>query len=130
MGSHGPTKRNAKLTRQNVISFTLFKLVYCLARESLKCYSLVQKNCKVFQKETSHCQNSFALGPQEPKHYIFGDDVFLLFYARKHLISSFYLEWTECTRNCEFFPFVGPQWPELNWSKFTISCKFGTFQAK
>ena len=33
MGPQGPTKENAQLTRQNDISFTLFKLVYCLARE-------------------------------------------------------------------------------------------------
>ena len=122
MGSRGPAKGNAQLIRQNDISFTLLKLVYCLARESLKCNSLVQKICMFLQKETSHCQNSLALGPQESKHYIFGDHFysknarklkfheFLLFYARKHMISSFYLKWTEFTRNCEiFFPFVGPR---------------------
>ena len=115
MGPQGPTKGNAQLTRQNDLSFTLFKLVYCLARESLKCNSLVQKICMFLQKETSHCQNSLALGPPESKHYIFGDHfysknarklkfhVFFLFYARKHMISLFYLKWTKFTRNCEFF---------------------------
>ena len=119
MGPQGPTKGNAQLTRQNDISFTLFNLVYCLARESLKCNSLVQKICMFLQKETSHCQNSLALGPQRPKYYIFGDHfylenarklklhVLLLFYARKHMISSFYLKWTEFTRNCEFFSICG-----------------------
>ena len=127
MGPRGPTKGNAELTRQNDISFTLFTLVYCLARESLKCNSLVQRICMFLQKETSHFQNSFALGPQGSKDYIFGDHfysknprkfkfyLFLLFYATKHMISSFYLKWTEFTRNCEFFiPFVGPRRPELN----------------
>ena len=54
------------------------------------------------------------LGPRRPTHYIFGDQfysknarklrfhVFLHFYARKHMISSFYPKWTEFTRNCEF----------------------------
>ena len=54
------------------------------------------------------------LGPWGPTHYIFGDQfysknarklrfhVFLHFYARKHMISSFYPKWTEFTRNCEF----------------------------
>ena len=115
MGPQGPIKENAQLTRQNDISFKLFTLVYCLARESLKCNSLVQKICMFLQKETSHLQNSFALGPQGPKDYIFGDHfysknprkfkfyVFLLFYATKHMMLSFYLKWTEFTRNCEFF---------------------------
>ena len=55
------------------------------------------------------------MGPQGPKHYIFGDHfysknarklkfhVFLHFNSRKHMISSFYLKWTEF--NCEFGPF-------------------------
>ena len=71
------------------------------------------------QKETSHCKSSLALGPQGPKHCIFGDHfysknarklrfhVFLLFDARKYMISSFYLKWTEFTRNCEFFSNYG-----------------------
>ena len=54
------------------------------------------------------------LGPRGPTHYIFGDwfysknarklrfHVFLYFYARKHMISSFYPKWTEFTRNCAF----------------------------
>ena len=51
-----------------------------------------------------------------PKHYISGDHfysknarklkfhVFLHFNARKHMMSSFYLEWAEFTRDCEFLP--------------------------
>ena len=114
MGPRGPTKGNAQLTRQNYISSTLFKLVHCLIYESLKCNSLVQKICMFLQKETSHWQSSLALHPQVPKHYIFGDHfysknsiklkfhAFLLFHAKKHMISSFYLKWTKFTRNCEF----------------------------
>ena len=30
--------------------------------------------------------------------------VFLHFNVRKHMISSFYLKWTEFTRDCEFVP--------------------------
>ena len=121
MGPREPTKGNAQLTRENDISFTftLFKLVYCLARESLKCNSLVHKFCMFLQKETSLRQNTLALGLQGPKHYIFGDHfysknarklklhVFLLFCARKHMISPFYLKWTYFTRNCEFFSICG-----------------------
>ena len=54
------------------------------------------------------------MGPRGSKQYIFGDQFylknarililheFLRFYARKHMILSFYLEWTEFTRNLEF----------------------------
>ena len=129
MAPWGPTKGNAWLTSQNDISFRLFKLVYYSAGESLKCNGLVQKICMFLQTETSHCQNSLALGPQRPKHHIFGNHiysknarklkfhVFLPFYARKYMILSSYLKWTEFTRNCEFFfPFVGPRGSELNWN--------------
>ena len=56
------------------------------------------------------------MGPQGPKHYTFGDHfysknarklklhVFLHFNARKRMISSFYLKWTELTRDFEFLP--------------------------
>ena len=111
MGPRKLTKGNTQLTRQNDFSFTQIKLVYCLSRKTLKCDSLVKKNCMLLQKGTSHCKNSLALGPQGPKHYIFGDHfysknakklrfhVFLLFDARKYMISSYYLKWTEFTRN-------------------------------
>ena len=54
------------------------------------------------------------MGPWGPKNYIFGYhfylktgrklrfQVFFHFNARKHMISSFYLKWTEFKRNCEF----------------------------
>ena len=56
--------------------------------------------------------------------------VFLIFYARKHMVSSFYLKWTKFTRNCEFFPFVAPWGPKLNWNKFTISYEFSPLLVK
>ena len=142
MGPRGPTKGNAQLTRQNDISFTLFKLVYCLARESLKCNSLVQKICMFLQNENSHCQSSLVLGPQGPKHYIFGDHfyskkarklkfhVLLLFYARNVWYHHFTWSGPNSQDIASFFPFVGPRGPELNWNKFTISCEFGTLQVK
>ena len=88
--------------------------MYCLTRKILKCNSLVEKTCLFLKKETSHCKNSLALGLQGPKQYIFGDHfylknvkklrfhVFLLFHFRKHMTLSFYLEWIQFTRNCEF----------------------------
>ena len=128
MGPRGLTKGNTQLTRQNEFSSTKIKLVYCSTRKTLRYNSLVQKICMFIQKEISHCKNSLALGSQGPKLYIFGDHfysenarklrfhVFLLFDAREYMISSFYLNWTKVTRNCEFFPIMGPSGPELNWN--------------
>ena len=133
MGPQGLTKRNTQLIRQNDFSFTYIRLVYCLTRKTRKGNSLVQKICMFLQKETSHCKNSLALGPQGPKHYIFGNQlysknarklrfhVFLLFDARKFMISSFYLKWTDSQEIVSFFPIMDPRGPELNWNKFTIS---------
>ena len=116
--------------------------MYCLTRKTLRCNSLVQKICMFLQKETSQCKNSLALGPQGPKHNIFGNHfywknarklrfhIFLLFDARKYMIASFYLKWTEFTRNCEFFPIMGPWGPEINWKKYTSSYEFGPHQVK
>ena len=104
MGPRGLTKGHIQLTRQNDFPFTQIKLVYCLTRKTLRCYSLVQKICMFLQKETSHRKNSLALGPQGPKHYIFRNHfysknarklrfyVFLLFDARRYMVSSFYLK--------------------------------------
>ena len=114
--------------------------MHCLTRKTLKYNSLVQKICLFLQKETSHCKSSLAWGPQGPKQYIFSENfysknakkfrfhVFLLFHVRKHMTSSFYLKWTEFTRN--FVSIVGPRGPELNWNKFTISCEFDPLQVK
>ena len=59
MGPQGHNKGNAKLIRQNDFSN--------------QCNSLVQEICLFLQKETSHCKNSLAFGPQGPKQYISGD---------------------------------------------------------
>ena len=103
--------------------------------KTLRCNSLVKKICMFLEKEISHCRNSLASGPQRPKQYLFGDyfysknarklrfHVFLLFEARKNMMPSFYLKWTEFTRN-------GSPGTELNWNKFTISYEFGPLQAK
>ena len=113
IGPRGPTKRYAQLTKQNDFCFTEIKLVHCLTRKIFKYNSLILKICMSVQKETSHYKNSLALGLQGPKQYIFGDHVysknarklrfhvFLLFHVRKHMTSSFYLKWTEFTRDCE-----------------------------
>ena len=83
--------------------------MYCLTRKTLKCNSLVQKIC-VSSKRDIHYKNSFSLGPQGPKQYIFGDHFymknarklkFLLFRARKHMISSF---WPNSQKVVSFFP--------------------------
>ena len=72
------------------------------------------------------------MGPQGPKHYVFGDHfcsknarklrfyVYLHFNARKHMILSFYLMWTEFTRNCEFAPIQFDQQLEQN-SQFLVN---------
>ena len=116
--------------------------MYCLTRKTLRCNGFVRQICMFLQKQTSHCKNSLELGSQGPKHYIFGErffsknarklrfHVFLLFDARKHMIPSFYLKWVKFTRNCEFFPIMGPRGSELNFNKFTISYEFGTLQVK
>ena len=58
-------------------------------------------------------------------------NVFLLFCARKYMASSFYLVWTEFTRNYDFFfPIMDPRGPELNCNKFTISYEFSLLQVK
>ena len=97
----------------------LMHIMYCLTRKTLSCNSLVLKICMFRQKETSHCNSSLALGLQRTKHYIFGNQsysknarklrfhVFILFDARKYMISSFYLKWTKFTRNCELFSNYG-----------------------
>ena len=93
--------------------------MYCLTRKTLKCNRLTLKICMFLQKEKSHCKTSLVLGPQGPKQYIIGDHfysknvrklrfhVFLVFCVRKHMASSFYLKWTEFTRNCEFYSNFG-----------------------
>ena len=121
--------------------------MYCLTRKTLICNSLVQKLRMFLQKETSHCKNSWLLGPQGPKLYIFGNyfysnnarklifHVFLLFHVRKHMTSSFYLKWTKFTRSCEFcsnygFPRTRTKLEQIHnflWIRFTaikmiISC--------
>ena len=58
------------------------------------------------------------------------DSMYSAFFARKHMTLSFYLKWTEFTRNCEFFPFMGSQRSEINRNKFTISYEYGTLQVK
>ena len=114
MGPQGPTIGNSQLIRQNDFSFTQIKLVYCLTRKTLKYNTLVQKICFFLQNEISHWKNNLALGPQGPKQHIFEDHfysknarklrfhVFLLFHVWKHMTSSFYLKWTEFTKNCGF----------------------------
>ena len=103
-------------------SLTKIKLVYCLTRRH------------------HIAKTAWRWVPQGPKQYIFGDHfysknakkfrfhVFLLFHVRKYMTSSFYLKWTEFTRN--FVSIVGPRGPELNWNKFTISCEFDPLQVK
>ena len=77
-------------------------------------------------KETSQYKNSLVLGPWGPKQYIFNDyfysnhvrklrfHLFLLFHVRKRMTSSFYLKWTEFTRNCELYSNCGCQTTKLN----------------
>ena len=110
------------LRKEMLFPFTWIKLMYCLTKKELKYSSLIEKKiCFFLQKETSHCKKSLALGPHGPKNYIFSNHfyskndkklrfhVFLLFHVRKHIRSSFYLKWTEFTRNFEFCSNCGSQ---------------------
>ena len=74
------------------------------------------------------------MGLRRPKHYIFADQIYsknarrlrfhvlLHFDARKHMISSFYLKWTEFIRNCKFVPiyFGSPETKLLQLSVFLV----------
>ena len=82
------------------------------------------------------------MGSPEPKHFIFGDHslskiarhlsfhVFLHFNARKHIISLFYLKWTEFTRIVNLFRFSSDHWAPTTEIKFPNSCEFGPLQVK
>ena len=82
------------------------------------------------------------LGPQGLKQNIFGDHfysknanklrfhVFLFFHVRKHMTSSFYLKWTEFTRNCEFCSNCESPGTRIKLEKFTTSCEFDPLQVK
>ena len=73
----------------------------------------------LFVTKTSHCKNSLMLGPKGPEQDIFGSyfysknnrklrfHVFFLFHVRKHIRSSFYLKWTEFTRNYQLCSIYG-----------------------
>ena len=108
-------KRNAQLTRKNYFSVTWIKLVYCLARKTLKCNSLVQKICTgIFLQKGTSLEKQLGVESPGTQAVYYGDyfysnngkklkfRVFLLFHVRKHMISSFCLKWTEFTRNYEF----------------------------
>ena len=120
------TKGNTQLTRQNDFSFIQIALVYCLTRKTLRCNSLVQKICMFLQKETSHCNNSLALGPQGPKHYVFGNH----FYSKNTRKLRFHVFLHFDARKYVIFPIMGPRGLELNWNKFTISYEFVSVQVK
>ena len=114
--------------------FYLFYLQLCHLFIIRKCWFECWKN--------SFHSHMHKMGPWGPKQYIFGNHfcsknartlrfhVFLHFNARKHMTSSFFLRWTEFTRNCKFIPiwFGSPQ--THNWSKihnflwiWSTSCK-------
>ena len=100
MGLQESTKGNAQLTRENDI-FHINQTTVLFNRDST--YSLVRKFICFFKKGHRNC-----------KRHIFGEHfysenarklrfhVFLLFLARKYMISSFYLKWSEFKGYCEF----------------------------
>ena len=93
----------------------------CLARKTLKCNSLVRKFVYFFKN--SHHTAKAVLHRCVPKdlNTIFfvttftwkmpesSDSMYSIYsmipciHARKHMISSFYLKWTEFTRYCKFW---------------------------
>ena len=108
-----PTKGNAQLTRQNDLSFKLFKLVYCLERNHLTITVWFKKFVCFFKKRYHTAKRAWCWFPRDPSTICLKNarklkfHVFLLSYARKHMISSFYLKWTKFTKNCEFFSICG-----------------------
>ena len=103
-----------------LVAGTVANQVLIFTITETKCYLpvvtlLTQDNVKLpKQLESDFIPHMHKMGPQRPKHYIFGDQFysknarilrfheFLHFYSRKHMISSFYLKWTEFTKNFEF----------------------------
>ena len=75
-------------------------------------YNMVNKHDNTYHRMHIHMD---IMDPRGPKHYIFGNQFCsknarmlrfhesLHFYARKHVISSFYQKWTKFTRNFEFY---------------------------
>ena len=121
MGSPGLAKGNAQLTRQIDISFTLFKLVYCLARESLKCKVWFRKFVCFFKKRHHTAKTAWRWVPRNPSTIFLATT-----FTRKMPESSnfmyfsfFVLEniwyhhftWSGPISQeiVSFFPFVGPR---------------------
>ena len=115
-----------------------------IIRWELECKKCSKTFCEIFgrkniqnqnnKKRFSNRENMFnphmhKMGHRRPKHYIFGYHfcsknarrlrfyVFLHFNARKHIMLSLYLIWTEFTRNCEFVPTWFGSPGTHNWNK-------------
>ena len=108
-------------------------------RYKLDCEKCCKTFCKIFGRQNGNNTKHFInpedifnphmhkMGPQGPKHYIFGDlfcskrglrfHVFLHFNARNRMVLSFYLNWTEFTRNCQIVPIQFGSSETHNWNK-------------
>ena len=101
----------------------------------------------IFQRKLWVNHNRFnphmhKMGPRGHKPFSFGDHfysknarklrfyVFLHFNARKHIISLFYLKWTEFTRIVNLFRFSSGNWAPTIEIKFPNSCEFDPLQVK
>ena len=126
-----------KLTRQNDISFTLFKLVYCLARDSLSVTVWFRKLVCFFKKRHHTAKTGWRWVPRDPSTIFLATTfTWKMPESSNSMYSSFFMleniryhHFTWSRPNSQeivsFFPFVGRRGPELNWNKFTISCEFG-----
>ena len=119
MGPCGPTRGNILLIRQNDFSLTYIQLLYYLTRKAIKSSCLIYNICVFLQKETSRCRAPIFLVSRvtQKNSRKLKLHAFLHFDARKHMVSSFGLKWTESTKKFAFVPLVCPQGSELSWKK-------------
>ena len=95
-----------------------------------KCYYIYIYKWKTTWRWVSRDPSSIFLGTTFTRKMSESSDYMCsFFFILENMTSSFYLKWTEFTRNCEFYSIL---WilPKLNWNKFTISCEFGPLQVK
>ena len=104
------TQGNILLIRQNDFSLTYVQLLYYLTRKALKSNCQIYNICVFLQKETSRCRDPIFLVSSltQKNSRKLKLHAFLHSHARKHMVSSFGLKWTESTKKFAFVPLVCP----------------------
>ena len=125
MGPLGPTKGNAQLTRQNDISFTLFKLVYCLAREYFSVTVWFIKCVRFFKKRHHTAKTAWCSVTRDPSTIFLATnftqkmpEISNSTYSSLFMLENIWyhhLTWSgpNSHKLWVFFPFVGPRGPIL-----------------